>query len=700
MISVRVTNIRREAKSNTIFSGVAVQPKHKGREIYILNAAAHLIPTTIRVGQCWQIEGRGSSHSCIRNGYPVLEHKVQVHRMSLTLPHGGEALVHFLASTADFQGIGDVTARQLWQHFGERLYPTLASADLEALTAVISLTKAESLLDGWRKYENLTFLPWFEQHEIPVKIAEKIIKQHSADAVRQVQKNPYCLLSFGAPFEMIDQLAQQKLGVGKTDSRRLAAAVEEALYKYTKYGHTAADYSDLHPLICRLLGSDKLACGAMRQAHQALGYIITRGGMYQSTGDYVMEQVIARRILRLREQQETWQKLHASAFSETLDAMPFLLNEQQRQAVQRALINAISIVTGGAGTGKTTVLKAIMNALTHLGYYVHGIALAGRAAMRMQELTGYPCRTIASFVMSPKLSQEMDNVVIIDESSMLDLSSMYRIVTSIPDTTHLVLVGDADQLMPIGAGRIFKDLIDSVLLPTTCLKLVNRHNASSGIAQYSQAVRRGIVPDSLSMAAVDFHEVRQQDINDMVLRIYLQSPGDTQVVGATYKSEDGGIDALNLYIQSIVNPEGEPLVNTTLKQGDPVIFTKNDWGNNVQNGTLGRLTSVQEQGNFVGTVLTTSGDIVLITKQQLESLSLAYVISLHKGQGSQFKRVVIVLTGHYMVDRSWLYTAITRAETKVDIVGEETQLVKAIYSFHLGKRKTGLLDAFSALGFE
>lgn len=692
MIQIRVTSIRRAAPQGTCFYGVAMEPDNKGREIYFIDAAADLIPITIQIGQCWQIEGRSSSHSCIRNGYTVLEHRVRAKQMSLVLPHGGDAFVHFLANTTDFKGIGEVTARQLWQHFGERLYDTLASEDIAALLAVVSMSKAETLLNGWKKYQSLSFLPWFERHGIPVNIAEKIIKHHSAAAIQQVQDNPYCLLSFGEKFTTIDYLAQKKLGVTAEDPRRLAAAVEDALYQYSRYGHTAAKHDDLYPKIHGLLGSSELANQAMTQAHQSLGYVLTKNGLYQSTGHYVMEQVIARRLLRLCEQHEAWQTQHASVFSETLAEMPFPLNERQCQAVQQTLISAISIVTGGAGTGKTTVLKAIMDALTQLGYCVHGIALAGRAAMRMQELTGYPCRTIASFVMSPKLSEEMDNVVIIDESSMLDLPSMYRIVTAIPDTTRLVLVGDADQLMPIGVGRIFKDLIDSALLPITRLKQVNRHDASTGIAQYSHEIRRGRVPEPLSMGAVDFHEVRQQDINDTVLRIYLQSPGGTQVVGATYRSEDGGIDALNLHIQSAVNPEGEPLANTALKQGDPVIFTKNDWGNNVQNGTLGRLTSVQEQGSLLGTVLTTAGDIVPITKQQLESLNLAYAISLHKGQGSQFKRVVIVLTGHYMIDRSWLYTAITRAETKVSIVGREKQLKNAVCTFHLGKRKTALRD--------
>lgn len=163
MISVRVTSIWSVDKDRTCFCGVALNQKNGlGREIYIIRAAIYLLPTAIRVGQCWQIEGRGQSIPSTRNGYSILEHRVKADRLALILPHEGKKFIHFLAATDDFKGIGEVTARQLWQRFGENIYKLLDTADKERLTSCLSISKVDSLLEGWKKYQSLSLLPWFE----------------------------------------------------------------------------------------------------------------------------------------------------------------------------------------------------------------------------------------------------------------------------------------------------------------------------------------------------------------------------------------------------------------------------------------------------------------------------------------------------------------------------------------------------------
>ena len=298
-------------------------------------------------------------------------------------------------------------------------------------------------------------------------------------------------------------------------------------------------------------------------------------------------------------------------------------------------------------------------------------------------------------------------MLVVDEASMLDVQTMYQIITHISPEVRLLLVGDADQLPPIGPGYVLRDIVDSNTIATVELDVVQRQDEQSGIPAYSQSVRTGAVPEKLSSGCIKFHSVSEANIDATCIDLMSDDPGNTMIVAATYRSPHGGINGLNELAQNTLNPgaerwdfdfqgEGRHL---NIFKGDPVIFTVNDYEAGVQNGTLGRLTSIDQMDGSYGFVETTNGKRISITQSLLESLRPAWAISLHKAQGSQFKRVIVALSGSGMIDRNWLYTAITRCESELHIVGSAERFKKAIErESPSSKRQTYLKELLESEG--
>lgn len=427
-------------------------------------------------------------------------------------------------------------------------------------------------------------------------------------------------------------------------------------------------------------------------------------GTFHPTAMLIMEHVIAKRLLKLTGEPTNWHHEHDLAYHKSMAELSYPLTTQQAAAVHMAMANSVSCITGGAGTGKTTVLRTVLMAYNQLQFNIKAIALSGRAAMRMHESTGFITSTIARFLKEEPL-EGAQYLVVIDEASMLDLQTMYRIVTHITPATRLLFVGDPDQLPPIGSGLILADILKSKSIPNTTLDIVKRQKGSSGIPEYSLLIKHGQMPPQLSTGNIYFHDVPAPLISDTCVELYQHQPGVSQIIGATYRGKNGGIDELNRRCQEVCNRDGRQLTfdfygeqqYLDIRENDPVIFTKNDYEAGVQNGTLGRLISVEQTEIHFGTVLSDTGQFIQLTQALLDSIRPGYAISLHKAQGSQFRRVIVPIASSKMVDKNWLYTAITRAEVELHLVGNKALLHKVINrqgSVH--KRQTHLAKLLSS----
>lgn len=430
----------------------------------------------------------------------------------------------------------------------------------------------------------------------------------------------------------------------------------------------------------KLLGDPEVAAQALANGHTNGQFILkTDTGTYHPTAQLMMESVVAKRLKSGPGEIETDDAIY-EAIKEAVLELPYDLTGQQLNAIETSLTHKVSCITGGAGTGKTTVLRTVLKAYHSLGYEIHAVALSGRAAMRLHESIGFFTMTIARLLREEPISPSKDkakHLLVIDEASMIDLPTMYRIVTHIDPSVRVIFSGDPNQLPPIGCGKVLADIVESGAVPNTKLDIVKRQEGTTGIPEYSACINRGEIPPLLTTGAITFHETPPDQIVSACQTLYAESPTISQIVSATKAMTAN----LNQHCQKLVNPNGKLLQFSLygddffldLREGDPILFTKNNYSIGIQNGSLGVLTSIEsksdgEEQSF-GAVTLDTGETIAITEEVLDCMELGYGITLHKAQGSQFPRVIIALQNGRIVDRAWLYTAVTRAESEVHIVG-------------------------------
>ena len=430
------------------------------------------------------------------------------------------------------------------------------------------------------------------------------------------------------------------------------------------------------------------------QAAVAEGAVIQVGTGYQPVGAHVMERFVADRVasmLRLPETEDLLAGQRAMATSlagvvRSSELSPGLeLNESQRAAVVMALTSPISLLLGGAGVGKTSTLAAIHRAADRCGVTVVQMALSGRAAMRMREATGREARTIAGFLRAcegGKLQLGPDRLIVVDEASMLDLPLFYSILRRLGQGCRLLLVGDPHQLPPIKFGLTFHLLAEMDGIPKTELTQVHRQAAQTGIPMIAQTVRDGSIPvvpayTRGARSGVTFLECSADSAVHSVTDVLsdLGDIGEETRILSPMKKGPSGTEAINEHLHGIMSPGREQLVEYGLAVGDPVMFTRNDYARDLQNGSLGKLLGFPVPGvaevDFDGRRVTVAG-------ADLENLALAYCLTVHKAQGSQFRRIILPIFATKILDRSLLYTAITRATEQVVLVGDRNAFKKGI----------------------
>ena len=492
-------------------------------------------------------------------------------------------------------------------------------------------------------------------------------------------------MGFGLSFSAIEDIIKVtdfKSDVAKDDSRRLSAALEMAIRKEIEKGHTYTTHANVRPYLNNLLKDKTLVTQAFKSGHDKAQYILNPDtGTYHPTAQLLMESVVAKRLNTLIKRNDLFDENANAAYCSAVAELPYELTPKQIEAITTCLDNSVSCITGGAGTGKTTVLRTALRAYHQLGFEIHAVALSGRAAMRLHESIGFVTSTIAKLLREDPIEpsvEKTNHLLVIDEASMIDLPTMYRLVNHIHPSVRLIFTGDPDQLPPIGCGKVLADIVEAKTVANIMLDIVKRQEGSTGIPEYSKLINQGVMPEQLSTGAIHFHETSKTDIAKVCCELYQQSPDNSRVMAPTKAL----VSEINKLTQQAVNPDSTTLefeINgdkffLPLRMNDAVLFTQNHYDKGIQNGSLGMLTNIKSSGDSYGEVTLDTGEKIEITQSVLDCMELGYAITLHKAQGSQFPRIIIALQKGRIVDRAWLYTAITRAESEIHIVGSRDDM--------------------------
>lgn len=713
-LSVRVTGVRSQSPrgfGGAIFTGVPIDAHGA-----VVSASSYLVvrvsagvlgSTRVERGQWWNVSGKLAERSIVVEGVALIEQQVEADAAELARP-SGEHIVSFIAQSPEFDGLGMVKARRLWERFGNGLYDLLDAGDSDALAFVLTADAAQRLVKAWALHGQSRSLQWLQAQGFDLRIGHKVLEFFGDKAQDLVEEDPYRLLSFCGEWAVVDRLAREKFGLRKDDARRLRGAVEEACYRVFANGHTSMLSAELVDRVKPLLGtppegvrwrdllaaavSEGLSNGSFVQVHHGL----------QPLGALVMERQVAAAIHSRLMPEVDQGLIDADAVEQVISDVyahdGVELNPEQRNAIHLAARHAFVCITGGAGVGKTTVLKALYHLYDRAHVKVLQVALSGRAAKRMQEATNRPASTIASFLKDlGEGSLAGPTVLVIDEASMVDIISMSRICDALPSHVRLVLVGDPHQLMPVGPGLVLHCVQKLDGIPVAELKTVKRYGGD--IAAVASAVRAGTWPAMIAdeTAAVAFIPCEDRLVAQLVVELYGLQPKGTQIL-APARNGPAGTKALNTLCQerfskgqrtvTCWNDEFEVAEHCGLNVGDMVLCTRNLWDKGLQNGSLGQVVQVEDtprgppsgKGPSVLASIVWDGDDTgqPLTSDMLDDIELGYAVTVHKAQGSQWPRIIIPVTSSKFLDRTLLYTAITRSQQQVILVGDPDAARRAV----------------------
>ena len=612
-------------------------------------------------------------------------------------------IVDYLGKSAAMAGtgVGMQRARQLYERFGDALADRLDEGDVAALGEVVGEEKAQVLVERWQEHQSeARVVAWLERRGLEARLARRVLRVWGEHAVERLEDNPYRLLVL-LGWRAADGVARQ-LGVPFDDPRRLVGAVEASLYAHHDQGHTCIDTATLEQRLGRLLPT-----GAVERAVQGAldDRIMTETPTgYQHLGMAYLEAEVASRLRRIAATPprlsggQDLKRLLAGVLQAQQRATGLTLNAEQISAVRTACTEPLSLLLGGAGVGKTTVLQTVHAALARCGRKVVQCALAGRAANRLREVTGREAYTIAALLhglAEGQITVPPDSLVVVDEASMLDLAGSYRLLEALPEGVSLLLVGDPYQLPPIGFGLVFHVLAELERVPKVELTRVHRQVASTGIPQVAKQLRHGRLPDLPPFASqvqgVYLVPCEDDALLGEVIRLWAalcraQPPQGPQrslppqppQVLSPVKGGPAGLRAIN---QALHERQAGDRVSLHGKYavGDPVVHLTNDYAQDLYNGSLGMITAVRASREPGVQVRWDGVQQTLVSAEELTTrLDLAYAITVHKAQGSQFPKVILPITRSRVLDRTLVYTAVTRATELVVVVGDKAVLQSAV----------------------
>lgn len=675
----------------------------------------------VQPGESVRLEGEWTSH-------PQYGRQFKAEIMTPVRPATAEAIGRYLGSGL-IKGIGPVTAQRIVDFFGLETLEILDRTP-ERVKEVPGVGKhrARLIAQAWVEQQHIKDVMLFLQgHGISTGLAVKIYKNYGDQSIAIVSRDPYRLARdiFGIGFRTADKIAQD-LGLPADAPSRIEAGIIYALNEATNDGHvylprdtlaeTAADMLAIDPALVeqhldtmirkRDVISETIPSGLehLEAVYVPPMYFSERGAAER------MRQLRDTPSSRLNAQVVDWDTLIAAV----MRSSALSLTPQQQEAVRRALTNKISVLTGGPGTGKTTTLRTLIAVLERARRRFLLASPTGRAAKRLSEATGHPARTIhrmlgfspSDFGFTHNEENPLDaDIVIIDEASMLDLSLFYSLLKALSPDTHLLLVGDIDQLPSVGAGNVLHDVIAGSVGALTRLDVIFRQAETSRIIFNAHQINRGEMPDT-SNRSDDFFVFVEEDpvaaadlLVDVVKTRIPQKFGlhpvdEIQVLAPMYRGPVG-VSALNEALQAALNPGSarvaeKSLMGTLFRKGDKVIQMRNNYEKDVFNGDIGRVHSLDMTNQSLTVVI--DDRLVKYDWSEADELTHAYCISVHRSQGSEYPCVVVpVMTQHYMMlQRNLLYTAVTRARRLVVLVGTRRAIAIAVKNDRVAERWSAL----------
>ena len=652
-------------------------------------------------------------------------------------PTSEEGMIRYLSSEI-FKGIGKKTAQRIVNKFGNDTFKIIDSSP-ELLSKIKGVNKKQqkSLLNSWEEQRGLRDVMTFLRGVgISHSFAQRIYAKHGMNSIPLIKANPYLLTDIsGIGFLTADGIAHN-LGFDKNSPHRAAAGLLYMLEQQVLNGHTCYPLPDLLEKTAPELLIDKtileeslnqliedrlIYCAEQNDENGERQKFIARMRYYRA------EQRIAENIFRiLKSKAYTIFESESSLIEEQERKVGLKLDEAQREAVNAVLKYKVLIVTGGPGTGKTTLVRFILGLMRPK---IPSIALAaptGRAAKRITETTGSSSSTIHRLLEATNVGFQRNRenpldqeLIIIDETSMIDTLLMDSFLEAVPSASRLIIVGDVDQLPSVGAGTVLQDFIKSGSIPVVRLNHIFRQAYGSFITVNAHKVRRGELPSvnksskqsDLKDQLQDYYFIEESDQEKIVEKILLLNTEripqrfkldpmkEIQVLTPMHRGITGA-SQLNRNLQEKINPDAKGIEHREqwFRVGDKIMQQQNDYEKQVFNGDLGRVVDCDQDSKELYVRFEQSH--IHYKSNELDQLTLAYAITVHKSQGSEYSAVIMPITTHHymMLQRNLLYTAITRGKQLVVLIGTSAAVRIAVQNQGTLNRYTGLLNQFSEWG--
>ena len=684
----------------------------------------------VNVGESLRLEGLWATHPQYGRQFKVLDYKT-------VLPATVEGIRKYLGSGL-IKGIGPVMARRIVKKFGAQTLDVIEREPDRLLSVSGIGPKRVALVKrAWEEQKQIREVILFLQaHDVRTSLAVKIYKKYGDDSITVVQQDPYRLARdiYGIGFLTADKIARN-LGIPEDAPQRVAAGVSYVLSELADEGHVYAPQGELTTKAARILSVDaELVAGGIealeadeqvrretiiyRTGEERAGTAIREEQAVYLTPFYYGEVGVANRLRALvNHSTERLAFFQSARWEQTfayLDEKSALkLSPTQKEAVRTALTHRVTVLTGGPGTGKTTTVQTIIRLLEARRHRYVLASPTGRAAKRLSEATGRPAKTIHRLLEYSPLKgfkRHAENpleadMVIVDEASMLDLLLANHLLKAIPLEGYLLLVGDVDQLPSVGAGNVLRDVIDSGLAAVVRLEIIFRQAEGSYIIENAHRINQGQMP-RFPRDATDcflFVESDPEVAADLIVDVVqnriphkfgLDPLNDVQVLSPMYRGAVG-VGNLNHCLQAALNPPSpnkpeRRLAGRAFREGDRVIQLRNNYDLNVFNGDVGHIAAI-DPGNQTLTV-NVDDRRVEYDWASADELTHAYAISVHRSQGGEYPAVVMpVMTTHYvMLQRNLLYTAVTRAQRLVVLVGTRKAIAIAVRNNKVAQRHSGL----------
>jgi exodeoxyribonuclease V alpha subunit len=645
------------------------------------------------------------------------------------MPSSAKGIEKFLSSGL-ISGIGPVLAKRIVNQFGENTIDVLSEDPAKMLKVEgIGAAKLKEIKKSWSEHEDIRELIIFlQEHNITTSLATKIYRQYGDKSYHVLKTNPYqaCHDIWGVGFKTADQIAL-KLGMSPTSPERIKAFISYLLEKDTEQGHVFSNQKDVVKAVKKELEVESQQVADAIDSLEKKNLIVVEdldpdNALYLPFYHKAQDDV-ALAIHKLAHFPFMTPKFDVDkTIRDVEEDMSITFSDAQRLAIRESFYKKILVITGGPGTGKTTIIKAVVDIFRHWGRSVLLSAPTGRAAKRLSEATHKEAKTIhRTLEYTPKVGNFRRNEshplkgdsLIIDEFSMVDLPLMYYLLKAVPPSMRLVLVGDKDQLPSVGPGNLLRDIIDSGAVEVVRLTQIFRQEKDSLIVSNAHRINQGkklIYPEKGDRDS-DFYFIAQEDEHkafNLIMNLCSDnipqklgldplSP-QIQVISPMYRGVIG-VDNLNIELQKRLNPSHEGLKtgNREIRVKDKMMQVRNNYNKEVFNGDIGIVVEIDKRAYRVAVDF--EGKVVIYQREEMNEITHAYAISVHKSQGSEYQAVVIpLLTQHFiMLQRNLFYTALTRAKRLSCIVGSYKALYIAIKNDKPVKRNCHLKQKLVAI---